>query len=1737
MSDQPGDRSAPVARPGPPRRRRVRLVLLVAAAAVAVLFLIVLLAPLLIGPLVRGRAERAIDDAVAGTATVGRASLSWFGNQEIGPVTITDDSGAPVAKVTLELRRGLWGLARAGLGMGPMNVGEAHVSGAATIVRRADGSTNVQDVLGPRQPSPPKPTTQGEPVRIPRGLTGALVIDDLDVRIVDQAAQNAGSPAAVTRIPDLAGRATITDATTASLDLAGDLFYGPGPDAATRPGGRAAITAAADSLTDASGRLTPDAIKIEAKADASNIAVVIADALAGMDSRLVSGLGERLQASVRASGTMANAQATLTASSPGLSADVALQSQDGVLTAPTPGTVRIAGEAVPHLVPGLQQSLEQGEVRFDALPEVRLGLERLRVRLPTGGSGGAPMDLAGSSLALVVETTETSGRVRVPSAGGGARVGGEGGGEGQELQPFRIAPASLRLESPDLTQEITLKGGASATLSGRSAGTLNVDLAAVRPLSATGEVQPGLPGRIRGTATLDGVATAIAQPFVGGAGLELADDVGPTLGIALRAQPGDPGEPAQAASPPAATRLTLDIESANVTGQARLVMSGSALRTEGDGIALRIGSVGPLATRLLAGAGVTVQSGGPVTVVATGVAVDLDRLNREAPAAGPDLRALAGQVRVETGPFSGRLAIPGEPERSWGMSPLQATIDAADLSQRLTMRAGTSFTLDNAPAGNINADLALSNILDSAGARAQALPALNGRVAISGIATAIAQPWVRGAGLDLPAGVGPKMDIVLAAASRGGQAGAGRVPATDLDVSIRSAGVAGNVAAVLDGRTIRRRGTTELTVRSPGTLAGDAAEAAGVVLSGGGYLKAVAGDYTVRFDESWKPLPGQSLADVELTMGGFSLRPASRIPAAPQNAPAQAPAAPVSLNQMTIAASLAPDRAPSATIRGSGAQGQAAFLVEGAMDLPGLFDPAGNLTPAAVRPIGSLEISNLPTTLAALVAPPPAPAPVAPGAAPRRPGLTVNRLIQDVVGPTVSVTLSAPPPQGGDAKSRDIALQLRSQRLSGHAAATITDTAMAVRGMDFRGTVSPELAATVIDAAGPGLSSRPTLAGPAQMTLTMSPVTIPLAGAAPDFKGAGDATLKVGLEGRTTINNVVLAGGEGQQPRAGRDIGPIGLENILLTASVPLGSLAEGGPAKPAEARLSGLILGPDGRRVAEMAGSAMAPLADGGPAGNLEAALRLNVHNSAWIDTFLGRPGLVAGAVGPTADVEAAATVPFAAPAGTGAQTPADSFDFERIAVTASVASPRLATTQALRATVTPGAASIDAPMVLRWTVDPEWANTVLLAPEPGRPQNLRLSGPTALNLALTRLTLARAPGQGPLAPGVFAADAEVTFPEATLVVGEGQRGVPTRLSRFRARISGGRDPGALGFSLTIDDAGGGPAQGGGPAVTMAGGLYNVADASGNLQADKAVLTANGAAASIPTILIDVLANQNGLIVEALGPTASVQAKAQGLTRSSGRLELTAVSPRAEAQVAGSIAGGVMTLPGTQPIATFKVVTPELGAMLVRGLPQLATVEKRPEDGPAVVRATDLTVPTDGDLRKLNGTIVLDFAQARFRTSSVFGQLLELAGQQTAATVGRRLEPITLRAANGVVSYDRVNIPLGEFTIATSGSVDLAAKRLDVLTFIPFGALTDEAAGLFNTDLGKVLGGALPTIEQATMVPFRTTGSFAEPETRPDMELFAREFGRSLLRPDQIIGGGLEDLLKKIGGDRNKRP
>src|SRR3954470_14379749 len=131
-----------------------------------------------------------------------------------------------------------------------------------------------------------------------------------------------------------------------------------------------------------------------------------------------------------------------------------------------------------------------------------------------------------------------------------------------------------------------------------------------------------------------------------------------------------------------------------------------------------------------------------------------------------------------------------------------------------------------------------------------------------------------------------------------------------------------------------------------------------------------------------------------------------------------------------------------------------------------------------------------------------------------------------------------------------------------------------------------------------------------------------------------------GWGGPAVVQHVVLAASEG---KPARDIGPVGLKDVLLRATVPVSTLAPGGAAKPARTELTATLLGDAQQVVGTVKGTGEMTLAGGAPSGPARGSVNLEVSNTAKLDQILDKPGLVSGAVGERLKVDASGEVEFA--------------------------------------------------------------------------------------------------------------------------------------------------------------------------------------------------------------------------------------------------------------------------------------------------------------------------------------------------------------------------------------------------------------------------------------------------------------------------------------------------------------
>ena len=384
---------------------------------------------------------------------------------------------------------------------------------------------------------------------------------------------------------------------------------------------------------------------------------------------------------------------------------------------------------------------------------------------------------------------------------------------------------------------------------------------------------------------------------------------------------------------------------------------------------------------------------------------------------------------------------------------------------------------------------------------------------------------------------------------------------------------------------------------------------------------------------------------------------------------------------------------------------------------------------------------------------------------------------------------------------------------------------------------------------------------------------------------------------------------------------------------------------------------------------------------------------------------------------------------------------------------------------------------------------------------------------------------GNAPLAPDVFALDAKATVASAAVTTARGER-VETR--NIAASLHSTEVPGSINVKVSAGEVwSGSTGTIEGPQVNLI--VNDLANADGLLTLADAVLSGT-VVGGAPTELIEPLMQGNGLLGDLLGPTVRVDVSCEDLSAHHGRFVAQADTEYAQLQIAGRPRERTLHCEG-DAVAMLSRITPELSERAFeRALPIVQHIEKTTDDRPAVVRTTSLTLPMDGDLKKLNGKAEVDLGTVRFETTGFVSKLLKASHNRQSGQIGRRIDPFRIDVRDGVATYSDTNIPLGEFTITTRGTVDLVQQKLDLVLFIPLFALADEVS--------SGLGGG-KALNRLTMIPFRITGPTSKPKVKLAGDLLAKGIVPNALEglkdkvgddADTLIKKGVNDLLKGIG-------
>lgn len=1232
-------------------------------------------------------------------------------------------------------------------------------------------------------------------------------------------------------------------------------------------------------------------------------------------------------------------------------------------------------------------------------------------------------------------------------------------------------------------------------------GNMTVDIAATNWAKPDGTVVLDSLD-LASTVVLQRMPTALVDALVGpvaideaGNAVSLTQALGPTLDMTLSAN---------GTLQDALAKFTLTTDRADAQGDVRVaqgVLTSQApivINVKGDALAQLVpamsAATNPAATSRID------------RVPGARLAVDALTLTLPKGGAPLDLRGAALSANLTLEGMQGSVVLrAGQPAQAMAIAPLTASVQTQDVSQDVRVQVQTSATIAGRPAGDVALTATLSELLTPKGALSPGLKSakVRGDAAVTQIATAIAQPFVQHLGLDLPRDIGPVLDVRAQAVS---SPAAG---AMDVTFSASAQSFTANGGVTITGEQIR---TADKGVRITASNAGRLAEA----LTSG---------------NAWTVRSGEGASDLMLDVTKATLvRDAARGIVLEQSSVI----ASLNTRGLMIANGAAPSVPPlvvdDLTINTTIEQGIVRAVVQGAMqhegqpfrtrvnlDVPGMLVAGGGIaSPTTLRPRGSVSIDNLPTSVLSMVM---TPAPQAEST------MDTGALLRSAIGPVASIILETKP---GENNTLDARGSIQSPQVTVEAAALVSPERIAMQTpLVTQANLTPELFDTLLAQLAPQMQGqRPRLTAPTQARLEVQPLTVPLDSAGkPLLAQAGTLQAVLTIPTSVSFDNVAMGSGR---------VARVGASGLRAEVQAPLTSLlpaAQGGVAGEGKVTLKANLTTSD-QRLGVMDASVRTTLREGKPQGLVEnagegtltLASTISQLDTRLAENMLGKPGVLSGALGDTAAIwfDAQGT-----PASSDAQL--------------TLQAPHVTTSGPLKLRLRPDRIELAEPARIAIDAQPAFLNGLLAGDPPargGQPATpaLTLLQPIAINAYVEKLTLPR--GEGGAAPDIgstmlIPAMALRTSDAKTLNLSAINLNLSTRDAQNAGRI--------IGFGLVVDDAKVQGAEGSGK-LSMTGALRNIVTPQGAFSPGTGVVDIKGRMPAFPTAIADVFAKQDGLLVELLGPMIDVDLdvrsfplapQAQGAAGPAGFVDFQGRSPRASARITGDIGAGVLTC--SQPISvSMAEVTRALSGRVIKGLPLLGSFEKTPQDAPAVLSGTSVIIPLGSDMTKFNGVFSLDPGEARFGTSGAFSELLNITGLKTGGVIGRRLEPITVTVRNGVATYPKWTLPLGEFSVQTEGTVDLVSRNVDVITWIPLGALSDQAAGRFNTGLGTLLGGATPQLEIASMLPFRTRGPMDNPRTEPDLKLFAETTVKSL-SPEKLIEKGLGDLLKGLG--RPKEP
>lgn len=1013
----------------------------------------------------------------------------------------------------------------------------------------------------------------------------------------------------------------------------------------------------------------------------------------------------------------------------------------------------------------------------------------------------------------------------------------------------------------------------------------------------------------------------------------------------------------------------------------------------------------------------------------------------------------------------------GEESHALTTSPAAFTVDLIDIASGAGLAGAMTVRVEDRVAGELSVSLRATEIVDAQGRLMPGLPKIDGEVTLRNAMTSLAQPMVESMGFVLAEDIGPKLDVIA-------RANVDSEGVVGLRLDAQAAQLTGAAELAIADRSITSTGQgVSLELRNVGKAIGRVMPDA-VTTDDGGGLSLKSTDLTLAMGERGVDWSRTKLG-AQLGLRGVRMRNMLDMR--------------YQVDRLDLGVSV------------DGASGEGVVELSGIVSQSGepvatggkitAFDLIrdGELLTEATRLDGRIDIEGVPIALAAELA--------------DDEQTSTRTLAAQVLGRLVDVSVVA------DGGTGSIELGVKSDRMTGRLGAQLDAGDLRVAGGSLMSEISPEVIEQIRlregQIAGKAEPIGARFIEPARVELTLEGF-----GLLEGWKLAPEGMPELRLSASGMVEGLPLRRGE-----IVTQSGPIGFESLVFEGRLPVASLL-GGESGSVSFALASDVDTREGR-IGSLTGGMDIGFEAGRPHGAVRADLELSQLDAGLLDDVTWRDGLFAGVLGAKLVAEVEIT-------GELAGGRVGELDGQ-----ITIESPRVRTETPVKFAITEEAIALAEPAQILWTVVPEIATRYGFG-QPVGAERVHSTEDIEFEIEIDRLSVSR--GDGPLLAGVFGIDARVEAPRVVLDVPSEQRALGENVVHtyepVYLHVVGGAD------ALVIDGKAS-PAEQGREPLTLAVRIETLSDDAGRLAFDLMKIDGQILARETPTAMVDGLLSQKGLMLEVLGPNMTLDIKASDFRPDSGALTLDLQSTRASGKLVSKMFEG--RLIAIEPAElVVREVRPELGSYIGKAVPVIGAVTKGPNDGPAKLTVNTLEVPIFrhselSRVQDLHMEAVIDLGTARFQTSSVFTGVMKVAQQRTEGGIGRKMSPINLTVNSGVIKYPRTKIPIGEFTIESAGQIRLTDGYIDVVTYIPMVALTEEGLGRLKTGLTSFLGRQIPIFESLTMAPWRTKGVPGNRKTTVDAELLLQNVGDTL-NPVDLINKGLGSLQDLVI-DKPKEP